>query len=44
LWSSSLLLSISSMNSAIFFWKNTVLRNEAKKVVKNMFERIREFI
>jgi hypothetical protein len=37
-WSVSLLLSISSVNSAIFFWKNTVLRNEAKKVVKNMFE------
>jgi hypothetical protein len=37
LWSVSLLLSISSVNSAIFFWKNTVLRNEAKKVVKNMF-------
>jgi magnesium-transporting ATPase (P-type) len=36
-WSVSLLLSISSMNSTIFFWQNTVLRNEAKKVAKNMF-------
>ena len=36
-WSVSLLLSISSMNSGMFFWQNTVLRNEAKKIVKKMF-------
>ena len=37
-WSVSLLLSISSLNSVIFFWKNTVFRKAAKNVVKNMFE------
>ena len=36
-WSVSLLLSISSMNSVIFFWQNKVLRNAAKKVMKDMF-------
>jgi hypothetical protein len=31
------LLSISSINSVIFFWRNALLRNEAKKVAKSMF-------
>jgi hypothetical protein len=36
-WSVSFLLSISSINSVIFFWRNALLRNEAKKVAKSMF-------
>ena len=32
-----LVLSNSTLDSLIFFWKNNMLRNEAKKVLKNVF-------
>jgi uncharacterized membrane protein len=34
MWAFSLLILNSSINSAIFFWRNAVLRKEAVKVVK----------
>ena len=36
-WFTLLVLLNSTLDSLIFFWKNKVLRNEARKVLKNMF-------
>ena len=36
-WFTLFVLSNSTLDSVIFFWRNKVLRNEAKKVLKNMF-------
>ena len=35
-WSTSLIMLNSSLNSIIFFWNRPLLRNEAKKVLKNL--------
>jgi hypothetical protein len=34
-WSKTLTLIASSLNSIVFFWRNPILRNEAKAVLKN---------
>jgi hypothetical protein len=31
-------LSVSSLNSLVFFWKNPILRKEAKKLFRNINE------
>ena len=36
LWSGTIVLSSSSINSLVFFWKNLVLRKEAKQLFKNL--------
>ena len=36
-WFTLFVLSNSTLDSVIFFWRNKVLRNEAKKVLKNIF-------
>ena len=36
LWSGTIVLSASSINSLVFFWKNLVLRKEAKQLFKNL--------
>ena len=36
-WFTVLVLSNSTLDSLIFFWKNNMLRNEAKKVLKKVF-------
>lgn len=36
LWSGTIVLSASSMNSLAFFWKNLLLRKEAKQLFKNL--------
>ena len=38
-WSSTFVLSSSTINSAIFFWRNQILRSEAKKVLRQTFSR-----
>ena len=38
LWSITLSLSVSSLNSLVFFWKNPILRKEAKKLFRNINE------
>lgn len=38
LWSWSLMLAASSLNSAIFFWRNQILRKGAKKVLRQVFQ------
>ena len=35
-WSATIVLSASSMNSLVFFWKNLVLRKEVKQLFKNL--------
>ena len=37
LWSMTFILMASALNSIIFFWKNQILRNEAKKVLYLVF-------
>ncbi len=36
LWSMTLVLSASSLNSLVFFWKNAILRKETKKLFQNL--------
>ena len=36
LWSATIVMSASSINSLVFFWKNLVLRKEAKQLFKNL--------
>lgn len=36
-WSSTLIFSASSLNSVIFFWRNRILKNEAKKILRLVF-------
>ena len=38
IWSVSLVLSSSSLNSLIFFWNNPILRKEAKKLFQNLVQ------
>ena len=38
-WSSTLGLSSSTLNSLIFFWRNSILRAEANKLLRNVFHR-----
>lgn len=37
LWSTMLILTASTLNSVIFFWRNKVLRSEAKKILRRVF-------
>lgn len=36
-WSSTLVLSSSTLNSVIFFWRNQILRSEAKTILRQTF-------
>ena len=36
-WSCTLVLSSSTLNSVIFFWRNQILRSEAKKILRQTF-------
>ena len=38
-WSETLLLTGSTLNSVIFFWRNPILRNEANKIFRQTFSR-----
>lgn len=38
-WSCTLGLSSSTLNSLIFFWRNSILRTEANKLLRNVFHR-----
>lgn len=36
-WSTILLLAASTLNSVVFFWRNQVLRNQARKILRQTF-------
>ena len=36
-WSITIMLSSSTLNSVIFFWRNEIIRNEAKKILRQTF-------
>lgn len=38
-WSGTLMLTGSTLNSVVFFWRNPILRNEAKKIFRQTFLR-----